>query len=238
MPCVLRAERSGHCGAPVATLCAIARVAQTVHQRSPGRRDMIDAPTDSHWLGRKAKARQRRANHVKGVSAVAAMGGRIGQRLDHLVELNHRARPAVGDDQRHGLRVWGAHVQEMNVEPVDLSSELRKAVEQRFATAPIIVLSPVLADLFDPLQRRALAPVVDQLCLRPASPLQSRLKIREHVITDRNPKGLDDHGNFFRRQRTKRNLENLCPAHQSMSGYYRARANVGLGSILLKKSEY
>jgi hypothetical protein len=49
---------------------------------------MIDAPADSRWLGRKAKARQRRANHVKGVSTVAAVGGRIGERLDHLVELD------------------------------------------------------------------------------------------------------------------------------------------------------
>ena len=199
---------------------------------------MVDAPARGRWLGREAKARQRRANHVKGVGAAPPWA--VGLVSGSITLWNSTTEPGQPWVMISGmrLRMRGAHVQEMNVEPVDLRSELRKAVEQRFATAPIIVLSPVLADLFDPRQRHALAPVVDELCLRPAGPLQSRLKIREHVITDRNPKGLDDHGNFFRRQRTKRNLENLCPAHQSMSGYYRARANVGLGSILLKKSEY
>ena len=65
----------------------------------------------------------------------------------------------------------------MNVEPVDLGRELRKAIEARFPLAPIIGLGPVVADVLDPLQRRALAPVTDQFGFRPARPAQPRFQI-------------------------------------------------------------
>ena len=128
------------------------------------------------------------------------MRGRIGQRLDHLVEFDHRTRPAMGDDQRHRLGMLRADVQEVNAEPVDLGGELRKAIEFRLARAPVIFLGPIAADILDPLQRRALAPVVDQFGLRPARVAQPRLEIVEHVVADRNAIGFYFciHGHFFR----------------------------------------
>ena len=44
-----------------------------------------------------------------------------------------------------------------------------EAIEQRLAAAPIISLRPIAADVPDPAERDALAPVVDQFGLGPAS---------------------------------------------------------------------
>ena len=119
---------------------------------------------------------------MKRVGRIAAMGDGIDQRLDHLVEFHHRTRPAMGDDQRHRLRMRRAGVDEVDAEPVDLGRELRKAIERRLALPPVVLLAPVAADFLDPFQRRALAPVVDQLGLRPARVAQTRFQISEHGI--------------------------------------------------------
>src|SRR5580704_1537579 len=80
----------------------------------------------------------------------------------------------------------------MDVYSVDLSGELSEAIEQCFSTAPVVVFGPVLADLLEPLQRRALAPVIDQLRLRPTSVTQPRPQIAENLIADGNTKWFYD----------------------------------------------
>ena len=80
---------------------------------------------------------------------------------------------------------------EMDVEPVDLGLELREAIEARLALAPIVLPRPVAADVLDPGERRALAPVVDQLGLRPARASQPVLQVGEDVVADGDAKGLD-----------------------------------------------
>src|ERR1700675_1549702 len=87
--------------------------------------------------------------------------------------------------------MWRTNVQEVNIEPVDLRRELREAIELRLATAPVVLLSPIAADLLDPLQRSALAPVIDQFSFRPACPAQSRFEIVEHIVADGDAKGMD-----------------------------------------------
>src|SRR5262245_65636556 len=83
---------------------------------------------------------------------------------------------------------------EMHVEAVDDRGELGEAVERRFALAPVVVLEPVAADLLDPLERRALAPIIDQFRLRPASATQSRPQVVEHFVRDGNAEWLDGVG--------------------------------------------
>ena len=178
------ADRGGHRRSPVAALCAVARITQALHQLGPGRGDAIDAPAGRGRLGREAEPGQGRADDMEGVGRIAAVLGWIDQRLDHLVELDDRPRPAMCDDQRHGAGMRRAHVHEMDVEPVDFGDELREAIEQRFAASPIVRLGPIAADLLDPFARRALAPVADQLGLRPARPAQPRLQVVEHVVAN------------------------------------------------------
>jgi hypothetical protein len=74
----------------------------------------------------------------------------------------------MGDDQRHRLRMRRADMKEVNIQPVNFGRELRKAIEARLAGAPVISLGPVPANVLDPFQRRALAPVIDQFGLGPA----------------------------------------------------------------------
>src|SRR5882724_8611219 len=90
----------------------------------------------------------------------------------------------MGDDQRHGLRMRRAHVQEVNGQIVDVGRELREAIELRLAPAPVIFLGPIAADLLDPFERHALAPVADQLGLGPAGVAQSRPEVVEDIVAD------------------------------------------------------
>ncbi|MGY3587710.1 hypothetical protein ACVIF9_006387 [Bradyrhizobium sp. USDA 4350] len=128
---------------------------------------------------------------MEGIGRAAAMRRRIGQRLDHLVEFDHRSRPAMGDDQRPRLRVLRAGMDEVDVEPVDLGGELAESIELRLALPPIIGLGPIAADILDPLQWRALAPVVDQFGFRPAGPAQPGAEILKNIVADGDAKRTD-----------------------------------------------
>src|SRR6516164_5738292 len=121
---------------------------------------------------------------MKGVGGITAVRRRIDQRLNHLLKFDDRAGPAMGDDERQRRRIFRAYMDEVDVEPVDLADELVKAIEPSLARAPIICIGPVLADVLNPFQRRALAPVTDRLRIRPAGALQSRSEIGEHIVAD------------------------------------------------------
>src|SRR5204862_7955041 len=64
-------------------------------------------------------------------------------------------------------------------------------IEPRLAPTPIILFGPITADVLDPFQRRALAPVLDQFGFRPARVAQARSEIIEDVVADRNAIGFD-----------------------------------------------
>ena len=127
-------------------------------------------------LAGEAEAGQRRGDDVEGVRGVAAVRGRVGERLDHLVELDDRARPAVGDQQRQrvgwGERTW------MKCSPASSSPSTgvvnwSKRLSCGLAGPPVVAVGPVLADVLDVGQRRALRPVVDQFALGPAGVAQA-----------------------------------------------------------------
>jgi hypothetical protein len=78
---------------------------------------------------------------------------------------------------------------EVDVEPVDLTGELVKAIKLGLAATPVIRVRPVLADIFNPFQRSALAPVPDQFRIRPAGATQSLFEVGEHIVADIDTKG-------------------------------------------------
>src|SRR3954471_2259861 len=82
-------------------------------------------------------------------------------------------------------------MQEVDIEPVDLGGELLEAIEFRLARAPVVAISPIGADLLDPCQRRALAPIIDQLRLRPARAGEARLEVDEDIVADGDAARLD-----------------------------------------------
>ena len=83
----------------------------------------------------------------------------IRKRFDHLVELDHGARPAMGDDKRYGFGVRTRPVDEVNAEPIDLGDVLRKTVEVRLARPPVVPALPVVGEFAGIGQGYALVPV-------------------------------------------------------------------------------
>ena len=75
---ILLADTCTDAGSPVAPLCAVALVAQLIHQLGPGGSNSLDAPARLRWLVAKAVARQRRADNMEGVSRLATVRRRVG----------------------------------------------------------------------------------------------------------------------------------------------------------------
>jgi hypothetical protein len=84
------------------------------------------------------------------------VGRRVGQRIDDAQLLDDRPRPAVRDDHWQRIVVRRPHVNEMNVESVDLGDEVRKRVEPGLAPPPVVVGGPMAREL---LNRRELDPL-------------------------------------------------------------------------------
>ena len=118
------------------------------------------------------------------VRRIAAVCRRIGERLDDLVELHDRARPAVGDEKRHRVRVAALAVNEVDVETVDGRGELREAVEVGFAGAPIVVVQPVVAQFVGVGEGQSLAPVVRCFGVRPACFAQALAQVVKFIVAD------------------------------------------------------
>ena len=127
----LAAHRVGDAGAHVAALGHVAGVAETAHELGPGPCGPDQVPADLGRLGGEAVAGQGGQHEVEGILGAAAVRGRVGQRADGVDQLDHRAGPAVGHDQRQRVLVRRLDVDEVDVHAVDLGDELRQRVQLR-----------------------------------------------------------------------------------------------------------
>ena len=99
------------------------------------------------------------------VGRVAAVRPRVGQRADHVEELDERARPAVDEQQRGRVRLGRPDVQEVDRLAVDLGGELRVLVQPASCLAPVVAVDPVGGEALEvvdgdaagPARRRAAA---------------------------------------------------------------------------------
>src|ERR1700742_321144 len=96
------------------------------------------------------------------------MGRRIGQRIDNLYLLDNRAGPPMRDDEWQRIFMFGANMNEMNVETVNLGDELRQGAEPRFDFPPVVIRPPVPRELLDGRQLHALGLVGNRFAIRPA----------------------------------------------------------------------
>ena len=116
---------------------------------------------------------------MKGVRRIPAISGRVGERADDLQLLDDRTRPAVRHDQRQRIRMLGADMDEVDVQPVNLGEEVRIGVQLRFELPPVIAGPPIVQHLPDGLERHALRKVGDGLLLGQASRGQAAAQIGE-----------------------------------------------------------
>jgi hypothetical protein len=105
---------------------------------------------------------------MEGILRTPAMGGRIRERVDHLEEFQNGSRPAMSQDQRQCVRMPGANVNEMNVEPVDLGQELRQGIQPCLDPPPTVLRSPIAGQFFDGRQLDALRLIPDGLPVGPS----------------------------------------------------------------------
>src|SRR6266404_4479849 len=104
---------------------------------------------------------------MEGVLCGCAMGGWIRQRLNDLHLLDDRAWPAMRDDHRQRIFMLRTHVNEMNVEAIDLSDEVRHGLQFRLALAPVVVGSPIAREFLHRCELHSLRCVRDLFSLWP-----------------------------------------------------------------------
>src|SRR5256885_13122793 len=129
---------------PVATLRDVARVAEALHQLGPDARDVLRTPTGGSWSARKAVTGNRRNHDIESVCGSASVRDRIGEWTDGPEEFEHRARPAVRDEHRHGVLFLRLDLNEMNVHAVDVRHELRQRIQRQLCLTPDVTAAPVL----------------------------------------------------------------------------------------------
>src|SRR4029453_237350 len=74
----------------------------------------------------------------------------------------------------------------MDADAVDGGAELREAIQQRFALAPVVVLLPVVAQRLHVAERNTLRPVVRRFLVRPPRGGETSLEVDELRVVDGN----------------------------------------------------
>src|SRR5256885_7063847 len=93
------------------------------------------------------------------------------------------------DGERQRVLVPGAHVNEMNIEAVDLGEELRERVELRFALAPIVLCCPVPRERLRGRELDALSCIRDCFALGPLRRFDTPAQIGQLLVRILYPKG-------------------------------------------------
>jgi hypothetical protein len=133
---------------------------------------------------------------MEGVLCARAVRCGIGQSIDDLQLLDDRARPTVVDDERQGVFVLRSDMDEVDVQPVDRSDELRPCIQPRLARPPVVVRHPMARELLDHGQRDALRLIRDRLPLGPIRGRDAPTKIVQRFIRDVDVEGADLGGDF------------------------------------------
>src|SRR6202161_2534200 len=89
------------------------------------------------------------------------MRRRIGQWIDNLHLLDNRTGPSVRNDQRQSVFMFRTHVDEVNVESIDLGYELRQGAQSRFNLPPVVLFRPIASERLSRRELNALRIVGD-----------------------------------------------------------------------------
>ena len=170
---------------------AVALVAEATHQLDPRGGDPVVVPASLAGRAREAVAGHRRDDEVERVGRVAAVRPRVAERAGDVEELEDRAGPAVGHDQRQGVRLGGADVEEVDVLAVDLGRELGERVDPGLGRAPVVLVDPVVVERPDVRLLDAVVDIVAGELVGPARAAEPVLEVVEVGLRDVEGEGAD-----------------------------------------------
>ena len=133
-------------------------------------------------LAGEAVARHGGQNEIERVLRASAVRRRIGERADGIEQLEHRAGPTMRHDQRHGVRMTRAHMNEVDVHAVDRRHELRQGVELGFGLSPVVAGAPMLDERLELRELYALRLVIDRLPVGPARVRDAAAEVLERRL--------------------------------------------------------
>src|SRR5215204_2260450 len=90
---------------------------------------------------------------IRGVGSVRCG---IDERIDDLELLDGRARPPVGHDERQRILMLRAHVDEVDIHPVNLGDEVRQGREALLELAPVVIRGPIAGQCLNRLKLHTL----------------------------------------------------------------------------------
>ena len=116
---IVQCHERGNPGPEISALSPVALVTQPTHEAVPQPGDVLIV--HAHLSGPLGEpvTRQRRDDDVKG-GTLDAVGVWIGQERHERKQLDERARPAMGQDQRNAVPVSGPLMDEVDVDAVEL----------------------------------------------------------------------------------------------------------------------
>src|SRR5262249_5081515 len=129
----------------------------------PSSQPSSDGSPESPYPGTDGSTRWK-ASSALPPCAVGSVSGPIVSRGS----ITEPGRPAVGHDQRQRVLVLRAHVDEVDVDAVDLGPELRQRVQPGLDPADVVVRRPVAGERLDRRELDALRAVGDELLARQA----------------------------------------------------------------------
>jgi hypothetical protein len=163
---------------------AVAVVAEPAHQGVVRLRGARRRPATVDEGGAEPEARKRRDDDREGVLGLAAVRDRIGERPDHVEEVDDRPGVAVQQEQRRRILLGRRHVDEVHGLPVDLGEVLREGVDPLLHRSPVELALPVLDRLLQVVVRRAVVPVVARCRLGEPGACEALLEVVEVRLRD------------------------------------------------------
>jgi len=90
----------------------------------------------------------------------------------------------VRNDDRQGVRVLGADVNEMDVQPIDVGEELRQGIQLRLDLAPVVPALPVAHQALHRRQLDTLRSIGNGFLFRPVRSGQAPAQVRNCLVRD------------------------------------------------------
>jgi hypothetical protein len=143
-----------------------------------------DAQTPLAWLEREREARERRRDDREGVRRVTPEPDRIGEPWDELLELPHRPRPAMDEQERQWVRADAGLMDEVEVDPLQRHQELLEGVELGLLGTPVEAVLPALGQAPHERQVRPVLPPRLRDLVGPTGAGQPLPQIVQHVVWD------------------------------------------------------